>query len=108
MGGARQDKDLHTMSGDICCTKEGDKQKDIYLREETKTGAEQGKRRKIMAACEKNCGVFCAYRKKEKRSIWDEGRAQTMPYKNKAREDMLHIVCSDGTSPVFNYCFHKV
>lgn len=52
--------------GDTRCTKEGDKQKDIYVTEETKTEAERGKRRKTVASHE-NCAMFCAYRKQEEK-----------------------------------------
>lgn len=37
----------------------------------------------------------------EAHSIWDEDRAQTVRYKNKARENMLHIVYSDE-DPLFS------
>lgn len=41
-------------------------------------------------------------------SIWDEDGAQIMPYKNKAREDSLHIVYCDEASPVLNSYVYKV
>lgn len=53
--------------------------------------------------------VFCAYRKQEeKHTAFRMKTAQTMPYKNKAREDMLHIVYSGEALPVFNYYFYQV
>lgn len=41
--------------------------KKTYITEETKTGAEQGKRKKIMASCQNYCAILCAHRKPEEK-----------------------------------------
>lgn len=93
------------------CTKGGDKQKDICLTEETKTGAELGERRKMNGLTQEEllCSVHTESRRRSTQHLgWRQRRL--CHTKNKAREDMLRIVYSGklhlfSTTIKFEYWF---
>lgn len=60
-------KDFFAQQWVISIVLEREISKKMYITEETKTGAEQGKRRKIMVSCQNYSAIFCAYRKQEEK-----------------------------------------